>query len=145
MTKDQLIAAIQRGLAKANELLAKLKSMHENNRVRLYKTAVSYIGTDVTPSDIIPDELDCANTVNTLHIRAFGYAIGGGASTWLLHKALQHSPYFTKVDIPLPGDIVISPSGHGNGKLSNGHVGIVDYNEMICPIRRWGPIKVNSS
>ena len=132
MNPTNLLLLAQQSLLKCWQLLEALKKKHmENNRTKFYKVALNYLGTDVTPSDVIPDELDCANTVNTLHLRAFGYPIGGGASTYLLYQSLKNSPYFTKVDVAEEGDIVISPSGYGNGRLRNGHVGIKDMGEGI--------------
>lgn len=102
-----------------------------NNRERLYDRAFKNIGTDVTPDDVIPDEYDCADTVNKIHEEEFGDQIGGGASTTKLYQAIQKRADFQKVELPLPGDIVISPTGYGNGRLSNGHVGICAKNEVI--------------
>lgn len=95
-----------------------------NNRLILFAAAVKCIGTDASPNDIAPDELACAETINAIHKLAFGFEIGGTVSTSQLYKALKSSKYFIQVDQPLEGDIVISPSGYGNGKLSNGHVAI---------------------
>lgn len=100
-------------------------------RTILFETALSCLGTDATPDDIVPDELGCADTVNAVYKKAFGKPIGGGASTYWLYDALLKSKDFIKVDMPLPGDIVISPTGYGNGKLSNGHVGIVGAGGLI--------------
>src|ERR1044072_9347658 len=36
------------------------------NRMKLYITALRYLGTDVTPDDVVPDEVACADTVCTL-------------------------------------------------------------------------------
>lgn len=103
------------------------------NREKLYETAVSCLGIDVTPNDLVPDEVGCSDVVNHIHFMAFGEEIGGGASTYLLYGALKDSEEWTKVDSPLPGDIVISPSGYAGvgGKLSHGHVGIIGNNVMI--------------
>ena len=102
-----------------------------SNRSRLYIAAVSSLGTDASPNDIAPDELGCAETVNAVHRKAFGYEIGGGISTNLVYKALISHPKFIGVDKPLEGDVIISPTGYGNGKLSNGHTGIMGKDGVI--------------
>lgn len=100
-------------------------------RTILFETALSCLGIDVTPDDIVPDEVGCADTVQAIHKKAFGKVIGGGPSTYWLYDTLLKHTQFVKVDQPLPGDIVISPTGYGNGNLSNGHVGIVGAGDLI--------------
>jgi len=102
------------------------------NRMKLYMTALQYLGTDVTPDDVIPDEVACADVVCTL-LKKAGLAgdVAYTPSTNLLFNELERSKYFTRVDQPLPGDIWISPTGYGNGSIPNGHVGIVAENGYI--------------
>lgn len=115
------------------ELLAKFSSIinpvtQGNNRLVLYDEALKCIGTDASPNDVAPDEVGCAETVSDLLIGAFGYNVGIAftVSTNTLYKELLASRSFIQVDRPLEGDIIISPTGYGNGGLSNGHVGIMD-------------------
>jgi hypothetical protein len=63
--------------------------------------------------------------VNEVFRQALGTRVGGGASTKLMYEILEKSDRFIPVEYSLPGDIVISPTGYGNGNLPNGHVGIV--------------------
>ena len=116
-------------------LLALLKDFLRNPdgsvRNTLYLTALSCLGTDVTPNDIVPDEYGCAETVNAIYKKAFGVQIGGGPSTYLLYLVLCKHPKFIPIDIPDKGDIIISPSGFGNGNLPSGHVGIVSIDKKI--------------
>lgn len=100
-------------------------------RGRFYLGALSAINTDASPNDLAPDELGCAETVNAIHRKVFGFEIGGGLSTNKLYKALESSSLWMRVDQPLSGDICISPSGYGNGNLSNGHVGIMTPDQGI--------------
>lgn len=95
------------------------------NSIKLYNTAVSCLNTDVTPTDKIPDEVDCADTLWTL-LSKTGIVIPYTASTAVLYTELQDITKFTKVAIPVAGDIIISPTGHGNGTVE-GHVGIIAY------------------
>lgn len=101
------------------------------NREVLLICAQQHLGSDASPNDVAPDEYACAETVNDIHQYAFGFQIGGTVSTALLYSALNVSKYFTRVDNPLPGDIIISPTGYGNGVLPNGHVGIVGPGNTI--------------
>ena len=73
----------------------------------------------------------CAEEVNAVVSMALGFKIGGGASTYLMYRALQDKNRFVKVMNLLGGEIVISPSGYGSGMLSNGHVGIYLGNDAI--------------
>lgn len=116
---------------KGNLLEAIKLWQQQSNREKLYQTAFGCIGTDASPNDVAPDELGCAETVNAIHKKTFGHEIGGSVSTYLLYQALRSSTEFIKVDAPLRGDIVISPTGYGSGGLSNGHVGIVADSGMI--------------
>lgn len=112
------------------ELFAIFNSMSNpvsetNNRLKLYNTALQCLGKDASPNDVAPDEYGCAETVNAIHKMAFGSPIGGDISTYRLYDALKKSNVFVKVDRPLEGDIIISPTGYGNGSMPSGHVGIM--------------------
>lgn len=102
-------------------------------RGRLYITAVSYLGTDASPNDIAPDELGCAETINAIHKKCFGFEIGGDVSTYRMYPVLLKSRFFIKVDSPLEGDIIISPTGYKlqYSTLRNGHAGIMGKEGII--------------
>ncbi len=119
------------GYVGVKTLFALNMKLTKNNRENFWASAQSYLGTDVTPNDLVPDEVGCAEAVNEVHYKTFGQYIGGGASTYNLYACLNASKDFIRVDTPLYGDIVISPTGYGNGKLSNGHVGIVSKDNKI--------------
>ena len=87
------------------------------------------IGKDLSPREGL---FGCAETVNTLAVKTWGEPVGGDLSTAKMLKALVESPRFVQVVYPFPGDIIISPTGHGNGKISNGHVGVVVENSFIA-------------
>ena len=101
-----------------------------SNRGQLYLAAIAAIGRDASPNDVAPDELGCAETVNAIHENAFGYQIGGDVSTYRMYRALKRHPRFYEVETPLPGDVIISPTGYGNGSMV-GHVGIVGKDNII--------------
>lgn len=101
-----------------------------NNREKLYYKALSYLGKDASPNDVAPDELGCAESVNDIHKACFGFPIGGDVSTYRMYQALMNSPFFTFVTSPLRGDVIISPTGWGNGSIP-GHCGIMGDNGVI--------------
>ena len=94
----------------------------------LYKEAKNCIGKNMAP---IQKSLGCVEALNNIAIKATGNAIGGGYSTYWLYESLKDIKRFKKIDKPLSGDIVISPTGHGNGKIKNGHTGIVSDDGKI--------------
>jgi len=107
-------------------------------RLKLYNAALKAIGKDNTPNDVIPDEVGCAEHVDTIHRMALGYYMNGKTkditvSTYQAWRIMRDSPRFTAVDRPLEGDILVYATGTGNGNLSNGHIficGEVDNNDM---------------
>jgi hypothetical protein len=87
---------------------------------KLYQTAMSCLGRDASPSDKADDEFACAESVNEIVFRAFGDYAGAtfrpAGCTWL-SRTTKNSQ---KVTSPIKGDIVISPTGYGNGSMPNG-------------------------
>lgn len=105
----------------------------ETNRVKLYATALSYLGVDASPNDLAPDELGCADTVSAIIASAFGSIIKYSVSTAEMFNLLDKSPHFKRVTNFKFGDIIISPTGKGKYPhvISNGHVGIVGEDEEV--------------
>ena len=101
------------------------------NRFKLYATALSFLGSDASPNDLAPDELGCADTVSAIILVGFGNIIKYSISTAELFNILNNSSHFKRVKDFKCGDVILSPTGKGNGKLSNGHVGIVGEDEEI--------------
>ena len=99
-----------------------------NKRLVLYEMARACIGKDMA---LIQNELGCAEAVNGVFEKAFGTPVGGGASTYQMYGVLRKDKRFQRVFSPLAGDIIISPTGYGNGSIKNGHVGIMDEKENI--------------
>lgn len=93
---------------------------------KLYAVAKASLGIDASPRDVAPDEYGCAESVNELFKKTFGhYITNPGISTAQLYLAMLHDVnHFQIIKFPVPGAIIISPTGYGNGRLSNGHVGI---------------------
>ncbi len=95
-----------------------------NGRLILFSAAIKALGTDASPNDVAPDEYGCAETVYDILGTAFPFNVGFSftVSTNQLYKGLKYCPLYSETDQPLEGDIVIYPTGYGNGQLSNGHV-----------------------
>lgn len=94
------------------------------NAEKFVKAAKDCLGHNLSEGTGVPSSVACAISVNKVHTQAFGFPIGGGASTTELYKALLTSPYFRQVKAPVPGCIVISPTGQGTNSLyPHGHVG----------------------
>lgn len=115
-----------------------LSNYDASNAGKLYITAVTSLGTDASPNDLAPDEFGCAETVDDIHRKAFGYFIGHGAlpslSTAILFTILRNRvDEWCEVTVPKAGDVVISPTGYGNGHVdgNHGHVGIVSKDGAI--------------
>lgn len=97
-------------------------------REMLYNYAFTFLGKDASPDDVASDEYGCAETICNIIDGCFGdFPIEGGTiiSTTVLYKKLKAHPKFEMVENYQQGDIIISPTGFGNGRLKNGHVGIV--------------------
>lgn len=116
-------------IAQFNAYMASLTT----KRNFLYKTAISLIGQDASPYDLATDEYGCADSVNQVFLKAFGRPIAvPGVSTLQLYNVFVADSRFKQVDVPLPGDFVISPTTFGhNPAMPNGHVGIVSDQSKI--------------
>jgi hypothetical protein len=121
---------------KTNAALKKHKSILTAIVERLFmqRTLLSVcqdnLGKDVTPSDLVPDMVACADTVTTL-IRIVDPSFPLVSGTWTLYDILEHRKDYQKVSEPSPETIIISPTGMGNGTMS-GHVGIIMEDGVIA-------------
>jgi hypothetical protein len=111
-------------------LLWFLKTWGITKREALYRYALSCVGRDMAPTQ---DEYGCAEAVTTIIQSIFPGFLPVTLSTASLYQALRKSPRFVQVKTVtiLPGDIIISPTGQGNGMVPNGHVGIFGLNSAI--------------
>lgn len=98
---------------------------------RLYYVAKAWLGKDASPADEAPDEYGCAETINNVVFTAFGDYAGGDVSTYRMYRSIRYNKKFAEVKKPLKGDIILSPTGYGNGRIKNGHVGIVGDDNKI--------------
>lgn len=99
---------------------------------KIYKVALSLLGTDASPADAAPDELGCAETVSDILFEA-GCIIPITVSTAQLDHFLKTSKDWQPVADPGPGDVLVSPTGQGGeGGISHGHTGIVMLSGKIA-------------
>lgn len=97
-------------------------------RTRVIMYARALVGSKVYKN--VPPEVACANVVTGI-LELVDPTIFGGAGedringTYTLSDALARHPRFKKLIAPLPGCIILSPTGKGKaGRV--GHVGFVD-------------------
>lgn len=101
-----------------------------NTKPTLYATAREYLGRDASPKDLAPDLLGCAESVTNIIgdvLPDFPVITG----TWTLWDALENDERFKRVTIPMPGDIIISPTGTVQDAPFPGHVGIFSTGTKI--------------
>jgi hypothetical protein len=110
-------------LEQLRNLYAALTLLLKDPRVRLYLAAKKSIGLKLTN---IP-EVGCVDALEKLHFNEFKKNISGSTSTITLYKCLQTNKGYAKVNIPLTGDIIVSPT---NGR-SIGHCGVLIGDGLI--------------
>lgn len=114
------------------DLLA-LKSKQVTKREQMLHTAKESLGFDASPNDLAPDEFACAESItNVMKKVDSGVPILTG--TWSLYDYFKLRPSLFKFlteSEALPGDIILSPTGMGKGKIPNGHVGCVGEDGVV--------------
>lgn len=114
---------IQKAFLAIIEMFNNLKKKPMN---KITELALAKEGTDFTPDYPVSDEVSCALAVTTI-LKEANPTIPIITGTWTLDDFLAKSSKFERVSEPVgdpkAGDIVISPTGYGNGNFP-GHVGI---------------------
>lgn len=97
-------------------------------RVAIYARVME--GRDLT--SLAPDELGCAESVSRILVQ-WGLSPSVVTGTWTLQQELQKNKNFKRISERevTPGCVIIAATGEGNGKIKNGHVGIVGENLRI--------------
>lgn len=113
-----------------------IKNYDASSPKKLFITAACSLGTDASPNDHAPDEFGCAETVDEIHRKALGvYILGTGPtlSTAVLYAKFRADTInWEPVALPLPGDVVISPTGYGtNPAMPSGHTGYIGIENNI--------------
>lgn len=114
----------------------------------LYLKSKSLLGQELTPNDEIPDYVGCVANLQVVFFKATGRYIGQGAAlynTRALKNWMLKDTAFELVTEHLPGDIYVYATGEGNGKVSNGHCGIVGKKDWMNHDSKTGLWSANSS
>jgi len=109
-------------LAFVGQLLDNM-SRRLNTKPTLFAAANEYLGREASPRDLAPDELACAESVTNIIkdvLPDFPVITG----TWTLWDALENDSRFKRVASPMPGTIIISPTGTVKDAKIVGHTGI---------------------
>lgn len=116
-----------------------------SNREKLYETAKSLLSKEVSPNDVAPDELACVESLNEVYKKAFGTIIWTGTaytSTSALFNLISTDSRFDRITAPLFGDIILTPTGTGNG-TRRGHCGVVGKQWIMSNDSRTGTWEAN--
>lgn len=95
---------------------------------KIYETAKASLGKDMA---LTQKELGCAEALNAVFKLATGREVGGGVSTYRMYQSLLWDKDFIEIEGVQncqKGDIIISPTGYGQGF---GHVGIISEDNKI--------------
>ena len=97
---------------------------------KLYTVTKSLMGQRLTLDPSVPKDVGCAQCMSYI-LKEAGYKIpkGGISGTYSLYEWLNKN--FYKTDTIEKGNIIISVTGTGNGKI-RGHVGVFLDNEVIA-------------
>lgn len=105
--------------------MAKSKSRRE----LLYQQSLLSIGRDVSPFDVVDDDLGCAESLSNIIKKVVPFPIITG--TWTLRAKLTTSRLFMEAtENTGRGTIILCATGSGNGTI-RGHVGILGDNGTI--------------
>lgn len=110
------------------------KPMQTETGEQLYAKSKSLLGQELTPGDEIPDVVGCVANLQEVYRRTTGRYIGNGSalySTKALKDWMLKDKNFTQPSEPLPGDILVYPTGEGNGNVSNGHCFVVGKRDWM--------------
>jgi hypothetical protein len=97
---------------------------------RLNGVAQSFLGRDASPKDRAADMVGCAESVSMI-IRELLLNFPIILGTWTMNDQFQKDKRFTPVTVPMPGTIIISPTGTVANAPFVGHVGIIGSDGRI--------------
>jgi hypothetical protein len=127
--KKKVLSLLGRVLKLINLEIDTMLNRKKDRSLELFMAGIRHLGTDASPSDIAPDELGCAESVSAI-IREILPDMSITPGTWTLNRYMRDDPRFVPVTVPMPGNIVMYPTGTGNGKVQ-GHVGIICYGGTV--------------
>lgn len=98
-------------------------------RQKIYEQALNWLGKDPTPDDKVSDEVACASSLSFIVNQVTPFP--NFASTTELFTYLKNSPHWKATLNPDAGNIIVSPTGGGNGTIATGHCGILTGNGWV--------------
>lgn len=124
--QTKLIAVMQQLVAAYQKLITKPVIISTASQ-KIYDAAASCLHTHITLNEAVPPEVGCAEAVSYVLSKAgvYGIPLTGIAGTSQLYDWLLSSRNFVNTVSPVPGDVVISPTGYSTSASPHGHVGIV--------------------
>lgn len=102
-----------------------------NSMTNLADICRVFIGTDVSPKDVVPDSFGCAESISTI-IKGILPEFPLVTGTWSLLDAIQMSGKFVRIQNPERGAIILAVTGQGTGSIPNGHAGIMMSDKDIA-------------
>lgn len=99
--------------------------MEKTTSEKIYDNAKFYLEQHLSLNEAVPALLGCAQAVSfiLLHSGLLNFPIRGFDSTTDLHNWLVKNA--TQVTDPMPGDVIISPTGESTKESPHGHTGII--------------------
>jgi hypothetical protein len=111
---------------------------------RLLISANKFIGQDASPEDNVPDEVGCVESIVNV-IREVYPDFPTIYHTMLLYYELVKNPHFKSTLEIKKGNIIVSPTGSGNGTI-RGHCGVIaEDNRIISANSKTGHWENNYS
>ena len=133
---NQSVLQLQLKILQLKVLIAKASfKIPMDNTTKLYTEAVKSLGKDASPQDRVEDQLACVDSVEQIHYRALGEYIcppRGEISTLRLYQKIKNDPKWKLIIQPVPGALIISPSGMSNKNYKHGHAGIFMLGNTIA-------------
>jgi hypothetical protein len=121
MNIEQLLAEI----ALLKTQLAALLASHTAKSMAIYNEAAACLDKHVTIDPTVSPDLGCAEAVSyVLKNAGYNLPVTGIPGTAALWEWIKESRQFAETTTPVPGDIVISPTGTSTINSPHGHVGI---------------------
>lgn len=123
-------AELREKISVLRKLLQYLGIKQATMKKNLYAVTLQNLNVDISPRDLAPDVLGCAESVSEMVRKVLpGFPVITGTST--LYATLLKHPKFRRVAGYQPGTIIISPTGMGDGAFP-GHTGICLAGEKIA-------------
>lgn len=114
---------------KVTEEPMKEEIKEKSNREILLEASRQFVGEDASPDDMVDDALGCAESVSQV-IRCLYPDFPIIPGTYSLNQHLARDNRFMGTLNLDPGNIIVSPTGTGNGTI-RGHTGIIGENGRI--------------